>query len=361
MTLSPTPGHSTPGRGWPPHAPAGRRLEAPFYTDREFFDLDLAAIFARHWLFVAHDAEIPEPGDYSTVEIGPYSVIVVRDDDEDARAFHNVCRHRGARILDGAGSVATSSAATTSGRTEWTARSCTPRRSRRLRPELLRPQVGARAQRRRADLPLPRRRAPGRLRRGRRPHRAVPQPHRLRRAKVAAQIDLVEDGNWKLVMENNRECYHCDGPPRAAAPVFPTYGYADETHPRRDCGRPRPLPAADRDCARPARARPAVRRASRNSGPRHRLPHPARAAGPGRGVVHPRRHRRLPPPPGRAPHPAPGPALDAPAAQRLVPLPRRPRDHLLASCRWPRTGRWCAPPGWCTRTPWRARTTTSRS
>src|SRR5262249_61928806 len=34
-------------------------------------------------------------------------------------------------------------------------------------------------------------------------------PHDLRNTKVAAQIDLVEHGNWKLTMENNRECYHC--------------------------------------------------------------------------------------------------------------------------------------------------------
>ena len=61
---------------------------------------------AEHWLFVAAEAEIPEAGDYVTVDVGPYSVIIVRDDDEEVRAFHNVCRHRGSRMLEGAcGSV----------------------------------------------------------------------------------------------------------------------------------------------------------------------------------------------------------------------------------------------------------------
>ena len=78
----------------------GYSLEAPFYNSREIFDLDLAAIFAKHWLFVATEAEIPEPGDYVTVDIGPSSVIVLRDDDGGVRALHNVCRHRGSRILD---------------------------------------------------------------------------------------------------------------------------------------------------------------------------------------------------------------------------------------------------------------------
>ena len=87
------------------HTP-GHSLEAPFYSSQEIFDLDMKAIFFRHWLFVAAEAELPEPGDFVTVTIGPSSVIVVRDDDEQVRAFHNVCRHRGSRILDEAcGSV----------------------------------------------------------------------------------------------------------------------------------------------------------------------------------------------------------------------------------------------------------------
>src|SRR5688572_4019147 len=79
---------------------AGYSLEAPFYSSQEIFDLDLAGVFAQHWLFVATEAELPEPGDYVTVDVGTSSVIIVRDDDEAVRAFHNVCRHRGSRILD---------------------------------------------------------------------------------------------------------------------------------------------------------------------------------------------------------------------------------------------------------------------
>jgi Rieske 2Fe-2S family protein len=52
--------------------------------------------------------------------------------------------------------------------------------------------------------------------------------HGLRRTKVAAQLDLVEEGNWKLVMENNRECYHCDGHPELICSLFQLFGYAEE-------------------------------------------------------------------------------------------------------------------------------------
>jgi Rieske 2Fe-2S family protein len=77
----------------------GHSLEAAFYTSPEVLDLDLRLIFGRHWVFVASEPELPEPGDFVTVEIGRTSVILVRDDDMAVRAFHNVCRHRGSIIL----------------------------------------------------------------------------------------------------------------------------------------------------------------------------------------------------------------------------------------------------------------------
>jgi glycine betaine catabolism A len=212
---------------------AGMSLEAPFYTSDELFQLDLEAIFADHWIFVATEAEVPEPGDYLTVELGSYSVIVVRDDDEELRAFHNVCRHRGARILnEPQGSVAN----IVCGYHKWTYgadgalrfapsqpadfdKSCYALRSVHVRsvgglvflclaaePPADFDDVAARVT----------------------PYLA---PHRLPEAKVAAQVDLVEAGNWKLVMENNRECYHCDGHPELLRTFFPTYGYAEHEVP----------------------------------------------------------------------------------------------------------------------------------
>ncbi|HLR83463.1 MAG TPA: SRPBCC family protein, partial [Nocardioidaceae bacterium] len=59
-------------------------------------------------------------------------------------------------------------------------------------------------------------------------------PHALRRTKVAARQETVEDANWKLVMENNRECYHCEaGHPELMCTFFPTYGYAEDEIPAR--------------------------------------------------------------------------------------------------------------------------------
>ena len=62
------------------------------------FEQDIARIFGRCWIYVGVEAEIAEPGDFFTVEIGKDSIIIVRDDDMSIHAFHNVCRHRGARL-----------------------------------------------------------------------------------------------------------------------------------------------------------------------------------------------------------------------------------------------------------------------
>src|SRR5262245_44505893 len=84
---------------------AGHALPAGLYTRPDVFDADMKVFFGRHWIYVGLECEIPEPGDAQVLDIGSSSVILLRDDDLQVRAFHNVCRHRGARILDAGASV----------------------------------------------------------------------------------------------------------------------------------------------------------------------------------------------------------------------------------------------------------------
>lgn len=213
----------------------GHSLEATFYTSADVFDLDLRAIFERHWLFVATEPELPEPGDYVTVEIGTSSVIVLRDDDEQVRAFHNVCRHRGSRLLDApCGSVGN----LVCPYHHWVYgvdgslmhadnQPPTMDRSRYgLRPVHARTVGGfvfvCLADEPPADFDEVMSRVEPFL-----------TPYGMAGAKVAHQVDIVEEGNWKLVMENNRECYHCDGHPELLTAYFPLHGYtADDVPPR---------------------------------------------------------------------------------------------------------------------------------
>ena len=80
----------------------GMSLDQKFYADPGFYRLDLETIFYRDWLFAGHDCEIPAPGDYFTMQVGDYPIIVVRGRDGTIGALHNSCRHRGSRICPAA-------------------------------------------------------------------------------------------------------------------------------------------------------------------------------------------------------------------------------------------------------------------
>jgi Rieske 2Fe-2S family protein len=73
-------------------------LPQAFYTDPGVFDADMRLIYYREWLVAGSVAEVPKTGSFITLQVGNYSVIIVRGADGEIRAFHNTCRHRGSRI-----------------------------------------------------------------------------------------------------------------------------------------------------------------------------------------------------------------------------------------------------------------------
>ena len=324
----------------------------------------MALIFARHWIFVAHEAEIPEPGDFRTVEVGASSVILVRDDDEEVRGLPQRLPAPGRadprrRGLRGQHRLRLPPVDLRGGRHAPARRAATVE----LRPELLRPQVRPRAQRGRADLHLPGRRAAAGLRGLRRARRAVPQAARAAsyqgrrpdRHRRGGQLEA-GDGEQPRVLPLRQR------PPRARLPRCSPPTGTTTTRCRRDCGRPSTATRRRTETACGLRgAGPARTSASRSS----RAAPPASGSSASRwtgpGSRSPGRECGLPAPARAARHPPPGQALDAHCSptpgSTSSPTTRSPSR----SCRWPRTGRWCAPPGWCTRTQSRARTTTSRS
>ena len=85
-------------------------LPARYYTSAEVHAQERSAIFARSWFYVGHQSQIADPGAYLTAMVGDQELIVIRgdSDDDDAgeiRAFHNVCKHRGHQLLVGAGTA----------------------------------------------------------------------------------------------------------------------------------------------------------------------------------------------------------------------------------------------------------------
>ena len=80
---------------------AGWSLPAWTYSDPEFFDAEVARVIRPSWQVVCHVSDIPDMGDFHTLDYAGESVVVVRGRDGALNAFTNVCRHRGARLLDG--------------------------------------------------------------------------------------------------------------------------------------------------------------------------------------------------------------------------------------------------------------------
>ncbi len=85
---------------------ARRALPAWVYRHADLHRLEVERILRPSWQIGCHVSSIPRPGDYVTFDLGPDSIVVLRDRDGTVRAFHNVCRHRGARLLDGSGRCA---------------------------------------------------------------------------------------------------------------------------------------------------------------------------------------------------------------------------------------------------------------
>jgi len=75
-------------------------LPTKYYQSDAIYGEELEKIFYKRWLFVCREEEIPNSGDFITVEIGDESIIVVRDSDNKINAHFNVCRHRGTRICE---------------------------------------------------------------------------------------------------------------------------------------------------------------------------------------------------------------------------------------------------------------------
>jgi phenylpropionate dioxygenase-like ring-hydroxylating dioxygenase large terminal subunit len=85
---------------------AGLSLPGWVYHDPEFFAAEQARVLRQAWQVVCHSSDVAAPGDWHTLEYLGESIIVVRGDDSAARAFANVCRHRGSRLVDGSSGCA---------------------------------------------------------------------------------------------------------------------------------------------------------------------------------------------------------------------------------------------------------------
>ncbi|XDZ65336.1 aromatic ring-hydroxylating dioxygenase subunit alpha [Alphaproteobacteria bacterium LSUCC0684] len=76
------------------------------YTDPAVLDVEVDRIFRRHWICLGRADQVAGEGEYMCLDFAGQSIILIRDKGGNLRAFANTCRHRGARLLDGAGRIA---------------------------------------------------------------------------------------------------------------------------------------------------------------------------------------------------------------------------------------------------------------
>ncbi|ANF57431.1 aromatic ring-hydroxylating oxygenase subunit alpha [Halotalea alkalilenta] len=188
-------------------------LPQPLYNDERVHQLDIERIFAQEWLIAGMGCEIPSKGNYLTIEIGDNPVLVVRGADGAIHAFHNVCRHRGSRLclhergkvaklvcpyhqwtyeLDGRLLFAGTEMGTDFSMADYG-----------LKPVHVR-EAGGFVFVSLAENPVSIDDFFATL-------EHYMAPYDMANTKVAVKSEIIEQANWKLVIENNRECYHCNG------------------------------------------------------------------------------------------------------------------------------------------------------
>jgi len=87
-------------------ADEGWSLPAWTYADPDFFAAEMERVIRPSWQVVCHESDVAQSGDWHTLDYAGESIVVIRGSDARLRAFTNVCRHRGSRLLDGASGCA---------------------------------------------------------------------------------------------------------------------------------------------------------------------------------------------------------------------------------------------------------------
>lgn len=194
-------------------------LEQAFYLDPEIFELERQLWFPRQWAIVAHASEVPEKGRYIVRNLFDEEIIVVRfgDGPEDVAAYYNVCTHRGSRLCtkDGRGRLLVCPYHA------WSFRLTGELQSRQDLPETVDPEAlglhkvptqylgglilcGLDAASLPDIRPVVQGLTPGLRENG------------VDDARIVVRKNYLTKANWKLVLENFLECYHC----RAAHPEY---------------------------------------------------------------------------------------------------------------------------------------------
>ena len=185
-------------------------LDQQFYTDPSIYDIDLETFFYNQWIFVGHESQIKNTGDYFLFEIGNESIIIIRDNNSNVNCFYNVCRHRGSHICiekegkikklvcpyhawayDLAGNLISARMMDEKFiKKDWNLNKC----SSKVYEGLIFINLSEN---------------PDDFNKFINPVKDFIELHGLSRSKIALKKTYPTSGNWKLTLDNFHECYHC--------------------------------------------------------------------------------------------------------------------------------------------------------
>src|ERR1041385_3595167 len=189
----------------------GLSLPREFHVEVSIYRLDIEHVWRRGWLFAGHSCEIPNPGDYFTVDLDTDSILIIRGDNGAIRGMHNVCRHRGSMLCDQPVGHLKSIVCPYH---QWVyARDGRLLACRGMQEDIDRSQLGlipVRVHELEGLIWFSLAEDPPDFETAQAQLGPLLRPQGFNRAKVAKAIDYEVNANWKLVWENNRECYHCN-------------------------------------------------------------------------------------------------------------------------------------------------------
>jgi Rieske 2Fe-2S family protein len=195
-------------------------IDQYFYRSHLVYAKELDALIFRSWLYACHISEIPHPGDYQLFEIGEDSVIISRDAMGEIHALMNVCRHRGARVCEEASGNRKTFVCPYHGWVYNTDGSLRAAREMEVKEGFDSSQYGLKAARVEVFMGMIFINCDAQAADFRGPLENLARPlgaYDLEHAKIAHKQSYRVDANWKLVLENYLECYHCATSHRAYA------------------------------------------------------------------------------------------------------------------------------------------------
>jgi Rieske 2Fe-2S family protein len=221
-----------------------KSLPSSYYQSEEIFAQESEKIFCREWICAARTEQLQKPGDYLVLEIGGESILLVRTKDGEVKAHYNVCRHRGARIVPSPEEEAASGVKLTGGVLGTTGIRCAYHQwTYGLDGRLLNaPYTKEGEEFCKADFSLYPvsveswggftflNLSPDLARMEKRTLKTQfgPAMERVKRyplsdLRTAKRITYEVEANWKIVLENYNECYHCGGVHPELCDIVPAF------------------------------------------------------------------------------------------------------------------------------------------